>query len=147
MCNAGIPVLDVYQMTESAPTNDKDAVVTQTAELLTHYFKDHPTTPCVQKSTELYQTTNSTADVKSPTINLNSQNIDMKSPAVSLNSTKVDMNSRALEGNVPAIESKVPVNDAKSFTNNTVGSLFQIFRNERKSNKSLVSPLIAADTK
>lgn len=50
MCNVGIPVLDVFQMTESAPTNDKKAVINNIEKILTQYFKRHPYKECVKKT-------------------------------------------------------------------------------------------------
>lgn len=49
MCNAGIPVLDVFQMTESAPPNDRAAVLRTVEKIVTKYFKDRPTKKCTKK--------------------------------------------------------------------------------------------------
>ena len=48
MCNAGIPVLDVFQMTESAPT--EGAVLKSIKNILTNYYRKHPSRQCIKKS-------------------------------------------------------------------------------------------------
>ena len=50
MCNNGIPVLDVFQMTESSPPNDKKAVIKNVDHILTSYFQRHPSKPCVKRT-------------------------------------------------------------------------------------------------
>jgi len=50
MCSSGIPVLDVFQMTESAPPGDEESVIRNTAKILTQYFKAHPTKECIKRT-------------------------------------------------------------------------------------------------
>jgi len=46
MCNAGIPVLDVFQMTESAPVDGKTTVLNNIQKLLVDYFKKEKGETC-----------------------------------------------------------------------------------------------------
>ncbi|XP_002167809.2 uncharacterized protein LOC100211432 isoform X1 [Hydra vulgaris] len=56
MCNAGIPVLDVFQMTESAPS--EDAVMKSIKNILTKYFKQHPLRECIKKTQKIKKINN-----------------------------------------------------------------------------------------
>ena len=43
LCNAGVPALDVFQMTESAPHKRDEEVVETVNNIITEYYRDHPT--------------------------------------------------------------------------------------------------------
>lgn len=49
MCNAGIAVLDVFQMTESVAESNKDAVLKYIADTLMEYFRARPMKKCPEK--------------------------------------------------------------------------------------------------
>ena len=133
MCNAGIPVLDVYQMSESAPTDDKQAVVTQAAKLLTQYFLEHPRKLCIKNSNTSKATINQ-VDVNSPVVNFLANPVDKNSPVTNFNSSGVKKKTLILQ---TVLQS--PTIEAKSPANNTVGSLFKMFGSEETPNKKLVT--------
>ena len=53
MCNAGIPVLDVFQMSESVPWGNKTAVVDAVQHILTEYFNANHVKQCDTESSDI----------------------------------------------------------------------------------------------
>jgi len=52
MCNAGIAVLDTFQMTESVAESNKEAVLEYISDTLIEYFRSRPTLKCPDKEKE-----------------------------------------------------------------------------------------------
>ena len=50
MCNNGIPVLDVFQMSESAPPGDRKSLLKNVGRILTQYYRRNPTKACVKRT-------------------------------------------------------------------------------------------------
>ena len=50
MCNNGIPVLDVFQMSESAPPGDRKTLLRNVEKILTQYYKRNPSKACVKRT-------------------------------------------------------------------------------------------------
>lgn len=59
MCNAGIAVLDVFQMTESVRENDRNEIVGTISGILIEYFKAYPTRNCTATPNRLTGNVNS----------------------------------------------------------------------------------------
>lgn len=51
MCNNGIPVFDVSQMSESMPTGDQEALLQNMENILTSYYRQNPSKACVKRTT------------------------------------------------------------------------------------------------
>lgn len=79
MCNAGIPVLDVFQMSESVPWGNKTAVVDAAQHILTEYFKANPVKRCNAGSSDI-ETDTQGATLTNATVNQDLQNtVDLPS--------------------------------------------------------------------
>ncbi|XP_066934734.1 uncharacterized protein [Clytia hemisphaerica] len=50
MCNNGIPVLDVFQMSESAPNGDRKSLLKNVEKILTQYYRRNPAKACVKRT-------------------------------------------------------------------------------------------------
>ena len=51
MCNNGIPVFDISQMSESMPTGDHEALLQNMENILTSYYRRNPSKTCVKRTT------------------------------------------------------------------------------------------------
>jgi len=60
MCNAGIAVLDVFQMTESVADANKDKVLETISDILVEYFSAYPTRKCPAKPKKVKSSGNET---------------------------------------------------------------------------------------
>ena len=81
MCNAGIPVLEVFQMSESVPWGNKTAVVDAVQHILTEYFNANPAKQCNAESSDI-ETDTKGATLTNATVNQDLQNTADSSSAV-----------------------------------------------------------------
>lgn len=49
MCSAGIPTLDVFEMSEAQPSTEENSVLRHITDVITTYFRTHPSSPCSRK--------------------------------------------------------------------------------------------------